>query len=145
MAGAGRKEDEYLTNYIFEVQLGLLSKYSFSKISNISSQIEYEVIGDGGNNDTMNMFEKPKRRPDTIVFERGLKKGLDASMMFAIEGLKIDNIMILVKKGSTTERTFFIEHGIITKVSYTDLDAGRGEILIKRMEMQHTGIIEMPG
>ena len=142
MGSTSRKEDEYLTNYTFEVQLGM-SKINFAKISNISTDLEYEIIGDGGNNDRMQFFEKPNRRPDTIVFEKGLKKESDAGMAFVVVGMKFDNIMILVKKGMTTERIFFIEQGIVTRIGYTDLDAGRGEILIKRIELQHTGIVEM--
>ena len=143
MAETNRGDDEYLANYVFEVQLGTLNKISFSKISNLSSGIDYETIGDGGNNDNMYLFEKPNRKPDTIIFEKGLKKGNYGETLFLIEGLKINNIMIMVKKGKKMERVFFIEQGIITKMSYTDLDAGRGEILVKRMEMQHTGIVEM--
>ena len=132
---------EYLTSYVFEVQFGSL-KFSFSKVSNISSQTEYDVVADGGINDRMFLFEKPNRRPDTISFERGIKLGKDAEAFLVERGMKVHGIYIFVKKDGYTERTFFIEEGIVTGISYTDLDASRGEILIKKMEMQHTGIKE---
>lgn len=144
MIELSQDNDEYLTNYIFEVQFGDSATYSFSKISNIASGTDYEIIGDGGNNDYMYLFEKPNRKPETIIFERGLKKSSDGEKIYIVQGLKINNIMILVKKGDVTERIFFIEQGMVTKMSYTDLDASHGEILVSRMEMQHTGIIEMP-
>lgn len=143
MADSSRKEDEYLTNYIFEVQFGKKIKLNFSKVSNISSEVEYDVIGDGGNNDRMYFFQKPNRKPSTIIFERGMKKGKDTGFSSIVEGLKVYNIMILVKKGICIERVFFIEEGMVTRMSYTDLDAVHGEILIKRMEIQHTGIEEV--
>jgi len=141
MAVPKLKRAEYLTNYIFEVQFGSL-RLSFSKVSNLSSQIEYDVVADGGINDKMYLFEKPNRRPDTISFERGMKVFGDADMKLMEKGMKVHGIHIFVKRGGRTVRTFFIEEGIVTGISYTDLDAGRGELLIKKMEMQHTGLNE---
>ncbi|RKI44404.1 hypothetical protein D7V86_01665 [bacterium D16-51] len=145
MAENGRLKDSYVSNYSFEVQLGLVIKISFSRISNIASEGEVEVISDGGNTDRMFFFEKPKRRPDTITFSKGLSKGLNAMVMsWLVQGLKVNDIMILVKKGGGIEKIFYIEQGILTKIAYSDLDAMRGEIIIKTMEMQHTGIVEIP-
>lgn len=135
------KREKYLTNYVFEVQFGSL-KFSFSKVSNISSQTEYDVVADGGINDRMFFFEKPNRRPDTISFEHGMKVSKDTDAFLMEKGMKVYGIHIFVKKDDITERIFFIEEGVVTGISYTDLDASRGEILIKKMEMQHTGIKE---
>lgn len=145
MAENSRLRDSYVSNYSFEVQLGLVIKISFSKISNIVSEGEFEVIPDGGNTDRMFFFEKPKRKPDTITFSKGLSMGLNAAVMsWLVQGLKVNDIMILVKKGDSTQKIFYIEQGILTQIAYSDLDAMRGEIIIKTMQMQHTGIIEIP-
>ncbi len=131
-------------NYTFEVKLGIFLSLSFSRISNLSSELEYETIGEGGNNDKMVFLNKPHRRPDRIVFEKGLQTGaMDAVYAFIAEGVKINNIMIFVKKDSKTEKIFWIDQGIVTKRSFSDLDAMKGTILIKSMELAHTGLIEL--
>lgn len=137
--------DAYVPNYNFEVQLGLSIKVSFSKISGISSNAEYGVIADGGNMDRMYFFEKPKRKPDTLSFNKGLAAGLSTDILsLLVEGVKINDIMILVKRDERINRIFYIEQGILTKVSFSDLDAGHNEILVRTMELQHTGMVEIP-
>jgi len=145
MAGNNRTGDEYVSNYSFEVQLGLVIKIGFAKITNISSEREYGIQADGGNNDRMFFYEKAKRKPDVISFHKGLTTGVGAAILaWLVEGLKVNDIMILVKKNGSTEKIFFIEQGIVTKVSFSDFDALKGEVIIKTMEMQHTGVVEIP-
>ena len=140
-----RSGDSYIGNYSFQVQLGLFVKLSFQKITNIETEIEIETLGDGGNNERMYFFEKPKRKPDRIVFHRGVVSGLKGNVVsYLSEGVKVNDIMILVKRGSSIKKIFYIEQGIISKISYSDLDALNGQILITSMEMQHTGIAEIP-
>lgn len=140
-----RLKDNYISNYEFEVQLGLMVKVNFQKISNIESEGEFDVFADGGNNDRMYFFERPKRKPDRIIFSKGMAIGTKSAILSClVEGIKVNDIMILVKKNSTTEKIFFIEQGVISKVSFSDLDALDGKILIKSLEMQHTGVVEIP-
>ena len=137
-------QDSYMGNYIFEVKLGIFLNLSFSRISNLSGELEYETVGEGGNNDKMVFLNKPHRRPDRIVFEKGMLTVVsDALYAFISEGVKIYNIMIFVKKGARTEKIFWIDQGIVTKRSFSDLDALRGTVLIKSMELAHTGLIEL--
>ena len=138
-------QTDYVPNFIYEVQLGLVIKMGFAKISNISSDAEFEVIADGGNTDTMYFFGKPKRKPDTITFSKGLAigKGADA-LSWLVAGLKINDTIITVRKENQAKRVFYIEQGILTKISFSDLDATNNQLMIKTMEMQHTGILEMP-
>ena len=92
----------------------------------------------------MDFLNTPHRRPDRIVFEKGMQTGVsDALFAFISEGVKINNIMIFVKKGARTEKIFWIDQGIVTKRSFSDLDALRGTVLIKSMELAHTGLIEL--
>ncbi|SEU01801.1 phage tail protein [Enterocloster lavalensis] len=137
-------QDSYMGNYIFEVKLGIFLNLSFSRISNLSGELEYETVGEGGNNDKMVFLNKPHRRSDRIVFEKGMQTGVsDALYAFISEGVKINNIMIFVKKCARTEKIFWIDQGIVTKRSFSDLDALRGTVLIKSMELAHTGLIEL--
>lgn len=138
-------DNKYISNFNFEVQLGLIVTVHFSKISNISTKRDFTVLADGGVNDRMYFFEKPKREPDTLTFHKGLAVGAGAAILsWLSEGLKINDIMILVKKENIIKKIFYIEQGILTNISFSDLDALNGEILIKTMEIRHTGIVEIP-
>lgn len=132
-----------ITNYVFEVKIGVFNM-SFSKVTNLVTETEYEIIGDGGNNDKMQFFNKPKRKPDTIIFEKGIKiNTADAIYSLLIEGVKINNIIICVKKENLVKRIFYIDQGIITKKSFGNLDALNGEVFIRKLELAHTGLVEV--
>lgn len=138
-------EYQYVSNYNFEVQLGLTVKINFSKISNISTKRDFGVLADGGVNDRMYFFEKSKREPDTLTFHKGLAVGVGAAILSWLSaGLKINDIMILVRKDSVLKKIFYIEQGILTSISYSDLDALNGGVIIKTMEIRHTGVKEIP-
>lgn len=133
----------YINNYNFEVKIGLFS-LGFSKITSISSAAEYETIGKGGENDTMYFLNKPKRSPDSIIFERGMKLGIsDGFCSLVSEGVILNNIMIVVKKQFLIQRIFWIDHGIVTRKSFGDLDAMSGTVLIRTLELAHTGMTEI--
>ena len=128
---------DMLTNFEFQVQLGLLLTVNFSRISDISSQGEFDVRADGGN--------KPHRTPDVMVFHKGWSTGLDSAVMsWLTPGLIIDGILIIVKQNSSMKKILYIEQGILSRIFYSDLDAIRGDVMIKSMELRHTGIKEYP-
>lgn len=138
-------EYKYIPNYSFEVQLGLTVKINFSKISNISAKREFDVFMDGGVNDRMYFFEKAKREPDVLTFHKGLSVGGGAAILAWLSaGVKINDIMILVKKDDTVEKIFYVEQGILTNISFSDLDAQNSGVIIKSMEIHHTGVKEIP-
>ncbi len=56
----------------------------------------------------------------------------------------ISDIMIFAKKEGIIKKIFYIEQGILKKISYSNLDAMGQEILIKSMEIEHTGVVEIP-
>lgn len=143
MAAEENSGSKYITNYEFEVQFGTDIRLSFSKISNISSATEYEVIADGGNNSRMSFAEKAKRRPDTISFQKGIMQDAGSEVLsWLVEGLKINEIMIIVKKEGEIKNIFFIEQGVITNITFSDLNALSAELMIKTMELQHTGLVQ---
>lgn len=143
MAEKKISNSEYITNCEFEVQFGAGIRISFSKISNLSSAREYEVIADGGNNSRMCFAEKAKRRPDTISFQKGVMQEAGSEVLsWLAEGLKINEIMIIVKKEGAMKNIFFIEQGVITNITFSDLNALSAEIMIKTMELQHTGLVQ---
>ncbi|MFP3153552.1 phage tail protein [Lachnospiraceae bacterium ZAX-1] len=136
--------ENYLPGYEFKVRIGLFVTLNFSKITNLSTEVEYESIGDGGNNDKMRFYNKPKRKPDTIIFERGINTGISNTLYsLVIEGLKVSSVMIEVMLNGSMEKIFWIDEAMITKRSFTDLDASKSSVLIRRLEMIHTGLVEI--
>ena len=47
-----------------------------------------------------------------------------------------------MKKDGKLKKSFYIEQGILTRVSFSDLDAMNSSIIIKTMEIAHTGLKE---
>lgn len=136
---------DYVPNYEFEVEFGLVFKVSFSSISNLSSECEYEMIADGGNSDRMFFYQKPNRKMQTTVFRKGVTSDRrDTILTWLTQGLMIDDILIFAKKDGVIKKIFYIEQGILKKISYSDLDAMGQDILIKSMEIEHTGVMEIP-
>ena len=138
--------NDLLSAYEFEVGIGPLITLSFSRISGLTSSGQLGIIGEGGNNDSMHMYLKPRRQPDTIRFERGWMTGTTAKIMsYLFEGLIVNNVMINVKKNGKTQKTMYIDRGVITQISFSDLDATESKILVKTLEIQHTGLKEQKG
>ena len=136
---------DILTNLEFEVNLGLMLSVNFSSITDISSRGEFDVRADGGNNDRMYFAAKPHRQPDTLVFHKGWSTGLDSAVMsWLTQGLIIEGIMIRVKQNGSNKKILYIEEGILNRISYSNLDAIHGDVMIKSMELMHTGIKEYP-
>ena len=134
---------DLIPGYEFEVQLGMFITINFTKISDMSSNGEFDVQADGGINERMFFSPKPHRTPDTVVFHKGWASGLSSTVLsFLKPGLKISGILILVKKNGWLKKSFYIEQGILTRISYSDLDALNSSIIIKSMELAHTGIQE---
>lgn len=145
MADKVYSKREYLSNYEFEVQLGTSIRVAFSKITNLSCRRDFEVIPDGGNNTRVCFAEKAKRQPDTVSFQKGILPGGDSDVLeWLTAGLKIHEIMILVRQKRELKKIFFIEQGVITNIAFSDLNALNAEIMIKTMELQHSGIEEVP-
>lgn len=135
--------DYFISGYEFEVQLGIALSVSFSKVRNLSYQGDVEVLADGGDNERMYFAAKQRRHPDRTVFERGWQTGLTSMIMsYLTPGLTIKGILILVKRNGSLKKTFYIEEGIISRVTFSDLDALNSNIIIKSMELVHTGVTE---
>ena len=132
-----------LPNYSFSVTFDMF-KVGFSKISNISGSAEIDTIVNGGHNDAPVILRMPKRSPDMLVFERGLRSSLtDLALSFFTEGRKIDAITINVLKDGKTVRMFFVTGGIIIRREYAPLDAMGSDVFLEALQIAHTGITEV--
>lgn len=137
--------DNLLSTYHFLVTIGQ-EIFGFSKISNLESAIEYETVSEGGNNAYPLLFPKQKTKPDTLILEKGIMDRSSGSFFESLtEGTHLEMVIILVTKGDDQlEKAFFFKEGIITKRSFSDLDAMKCELFIEKMEITHSGLVEIP-
>lgn len=135
---------EFIGGFEFDVRINLI-QVNFSKITNIGNEIETEVFVEGGNNDYPVVRQKARQKPDVIVFEKGMTNTF-AGGLFAIfqQGMKLTNILILVKKEGHIVKIYSIDEGLILSKKFTDLDANSSKIFIERLELAHTGLFEIP-
>ncbi len=131
--------------YSFLVTIGD-SKFSFSKVTNLVSQIEYETVVEGGNNDYPYLFPKPKTKPDTLILEKGVKaRSLDCAFNQLVEGMQVEMVTILLLKNLLElEKAFYFKSGLIIRRKFSDLNAMGNELLIETLEIAHTGLVEIP-
>lgn len=135
---------EFITGTEFEVVMDMV-KISFGKVTNIGAKIEYDTFVEGGHNDYPIYLKKPKTKPDTIIFEKGLHTGLGSNVFTKIEeGTKMKNIMIFVKHNGDTERIFYFDYGIILSKEFSAMDAMGNSVMIEKLEIAHSGLKEMP-
>ena len=120
--------------------------FSFSKVSNLVAQVEYDVVQEGGNNEYPLIFPKPKTNPDTLILEKGVREWTVDPMFNSLwEGMQVEQVTILLfKHGILLKKALFFKKGLITKRTFSDLDALRGELLIETLEIAHSGLIEIP-
>ena len=120
--------------------------YSFSKVSNLVSQVEYETVSEGGNNDYPLLFPKQKTSPDTLTLEKGVRtRDSDQAFNSLVEGMQVEMVTImLVNENKQLEKAFYFKKGLITKRSFSNLDATGNELLIETLEIAHSGLVEMP-
>lgn len=134
--------ESYVINSRFEVYIGTDS-YGFSKISGLREETEYDSIREGGRNWSPLFFEKGKSKPDTLVLESGVKSmDVSRSKGWLKRGTKLSGVVIILGRNGTNFKGFTFDEGIVTKIEYGDLNALGNEIVIRRMEIAHTGIYE---
>ena len=137
--------EKLVPSHSFLVAIGP-AMFSFSKVSNLMSQIEYDAVNEGGNNDYPLLFRKPKTQPDTLILEKGVKtRSSDLVFNLLLEGMQVEMVTILLMKDTIDlEKAFYIKQGIIVKRQFSNLDAMSNEILIESLEIAHSGLVEIP-
>lgn len=135
--------NSYLPNYSFEVSIDG-AVFGFSKVNNISGNIDYDTIVNGGHNSAPVILPKPKSEPDMIVFEKGLKADL-GDLLFSqlTEGKKVGGIMIFVKLNGKIKRIFAIGSGVIISRQFAPLDATGDQVFLEMLQIAHTGLTEI--
>lgn len=138
----GDAREELLMNNKFIVSLNL-AVFSFAKVTNLTGSIELETIQEGGYNDSPRFLYKARDKTDTLVLERGLQRNRIASEMLLKTGIPVNVATIMVLHNGGVAKTYGFEYGIITKWDVGELDARGKEILIRKLEISHTGLFEL--
>lgn len=135
------KREELVANNRFVVTLGLLT-YSFSKVTNISNSMELETVPEGGYNDSPRFFPKQKTKVETLVLERGVQTGQRLGTDLKV-GMHVYIAIIMVMNGGKVAKTYSFEEGIVTKWEVGGLEAVGKQLLLKKVEITHTGLLEI--
>lgn len=134
------KRDSIIVNNHFVVSIGPLL-FGFSKIANLSDTFEVEAIVEGGSNWYPSFTMKQKRTPEKLIMERGLTKGLSDGILTT--GMPVLDAMIMVMDHGKPVKAYAFEAGVITKWEIGELDAMGKNVLVKKLEITHTGLHEV--
>lgn len=137
----GLFDKEYVSNnkFIFSCT-GFV--FSFSKISSITSEVEYDTILEGGYNEGARFLVKPKTKVEKLVLEQGVRTGVSAQRFLKI-GMPVYVGTIIVLEGNLPQKVYCFEEGIITKYEMGELDALDKKVLVKKLEISHSGLYEV--
>lgn len=134
--------EEFLTNHQFTVHIGE-STYGFSKVSNLVQEQEYDSIQEGGRNWSPVFFRKPKGKFDTLVLEKGIRAKTPNPDAKPVEvGMKLAGVIVSIG-GKDAYLRYTFDEGIVTKVELDNLDAMGNAVLIRKVEIAHTGLRRM--
>lgn len=132
--------EQWLTNYQFSVSINGGS-YGFAKVSNIAQELEYDSIQEGGRNWSPVFFRKPRTKHDVLTLEKGVKAEKPNSKARLIQtGDVLRDVIITVGGGEEPYLKYTFDEGIVTKIELGGLDAKGQEILIRKIEIAHTGL-----
>ena len=116
----------------------------FARVSNISATMEFEAVPEGGLNDRVHYLPKPRKSMDKLILEYGIASGeLTRTTLTAGSELKAGIvIMVMPDKGMVPTATYQASWGIVTRWEIDTLDALSSGLLIKKIEIAHTGLSE---
>lgn len=116
----------------------------FSKISNISTAMEFETVVEGGVNDKVHYLQKPRQSMDKLILEYGIASG-ELTRATLTAGYELTSgivIMVMPDSGSIPTATYEAKWGVVTKWEIDTLDAASSGLLIKKVEIAHNGLEE---
>lgn len=133
---------DYIHDYNYIVNIGQ-DMFGFSKISNIKFNSNVDAYNEGGSNSRLKIVNKKKQAMETLTLEKGIAKKGSFESTYK-EGRYIKELTIIVLDVlKEPEMAFYFEEGVITKRSFTSLDAGGGGIFMQTLEIKHTGLKEI--
>lgn len=137
--------NQLLSNNRFLVSMDALL-FSFAKVTNISSAVETESIQEGGSNWAPELILKPKTKAETLVLEQGIQTGAAAKAgqkLLALGNRVFVATIMVLDQNHSISKVYGFEKGLITKWEVSNLDAMGKELLIRKLEISHNGLIEL--
>lgn len=148
-----------MSNNRFILTIGK-EQLSFSKVTNVSSNLEYDTIVEGGLNTRVHTFTKPKQQQETLILEKGVnlsreKYGDNLAKLGLKPGGRIKQAVTLIVSGDgmrnegrdegkkKRERQYAFDQGVVVRWELGGLDAMGNEVLIERFEIAHSGLKEL--
>lgn len=132
--------ERWLTNHQFSVCIQG-GTYGFARVSNIAQEQEYDSVQEGGRNWCPLLFPKPKSKHDVLTLEKGIQAAKPNSKARRLQvGDVLKEIVITVGTGKDAYLHYTFDEGIVTKIELGELDAMGHEILIRKVEIAHTGL-----
>lgn len=128
--------------YNFLVFLGPI-ELSCAKVSGVESVIDTESIAEGGVNDRVYTLDGNPRTEKTLILERGASLDLTADYVLQPGYRFATDIIVFVLDNDHTPRYIYTFSGCyVKKVSFSDLDAARSEILMERLEISYETMLK---
>ena len=139
-------EDRYLLykNYNFRVEVNGVP-LSFSRVSGIERSMNMNTLQEGGLNRHVHYLNNGVSGERALVLEYGMAKS-NAAISQLTPGrmlFKGVTVMVLGDDASKPAVTYSFEGCYIRKVSFGDLNAGNGEVLINHLEIVYSYMSEI--
>lgn len=136
--------EQFLTNYQFAVYIGKIT-YGFAKVTNLVQEQEYDSIQEGGNPGPV-FFRKARSKLDTLVLEKGVRAGdLDPLARLIEVGMPVQAVVISIGSLENGYLWYSFDEGVVTKVELDNLDAMGNAVLIRKVEIAHSGLKRIDG
>ncbi len=137
--------NQLLSNNRFLVSMDALL-FSFAKVTNISSAVETEAVQEGGSNWAPELILKPRAKAETLVLEQGIQTGaaaLASQKLLALGNRVLVATIMVLDHNHSISKVYGFEKGLITKWEVSNLDAMGKELLIRKLEISHNGLMEL--
>lgn len=115
-----------------------------SKVSGVESVIDTETVAEGGVNDRVYTLDGNAKTEKTLILERGASLDITADYVMQPGYRFATDILVFVMSDDHTPRYIYTFSGCyVKKVSFTDLDASRSEVIMERMEISYETMVKV--
>lgn len=136
-------------NQYFDVYFGS-TRISFIRVSNVQQAAEHEDLAEGGLNGFTHVLGKPQTQSGTLTLEKGVVD--DESIVKIMKALSPGThirvpvtILLCRREGAMSYgvRGWGFDEGVVTRWEVSNLDGLGSEIAIEKLEISHSGLVEL--
>lgn len=134
--------------YRFRVYIKSLA-LGFSKITNLVQSVETEPLQEGGVNDRVYNLLRSCSAEHTLILERGVASRVNAAVL---EGMRLapgqrltsDVLITVHDRTGSVARVYVVQGATVRKISFSDLNAASGDLLIEQIELVYEALESYP-